>query len=116
MESLDVEEQCEPAPVRVAGVQEAVGRVLAKRQRFLVKPTLHVERAVLEDDADKHKEHQNGGKSLELAGIGRAQNLTDAVTMEEHRSFLRNGFHLLGGLWYNFHSMNLRFSMFCFTP
>lgn len=34
-------EQREPAPVRVTGVQEAVGRVLAKRQGFLVKPALH---------------------------------------------------------------------------
>ena len=109
-------EQREPAPVRVTGVQEAVGRVLAKRQGFLVKPALHVKRAVLEDDADEHKEHQNSGKALEFACVGRPQNLADAILVEEQRSFLRNGFHLMGGLWYNLHSMNLRFSMFCFTP
>ena len=65
-------EQRELAPVRVAGVQEAVSRVLAKRQGFLVKPALHIERAVLEDDADEHKEHQDSRKAFEFASIGRA--------------------------------------------
>ena len=90
--------QRELAPVRVAGVQEAVSRVLAERQRILVKSALHIERAVLEDDAYEHEENENGGKSFELASVGRAQNLADMITTEERRSFLRDGFHLLGGL------------------
>ena len=90
--------QRELAPVRVAGVQEAVSRVLVERQRILVKSALHIERAVLEDDAYEHEENENGGKSFELASVGRAQNLADMITTEERRSFLRDGFHLLGGL------------------
>jgi hypothetical protein len=42
-----------------------------------VKPALHVKRAVLEDDAYEHEENENGGKSFELASVGRAQNLAD---------------------------------------
>ena len=74
--------QRELAPVRVAGVQEAVSRVLAERQRILVKSALHIERAVLEDDADEHKEHQNSGKALEFACVGRPLNLAVAILVE----------------------------------
>ena len=50
--------------------------------------SLHVERAVLEYDADKLEKDKEGGEAPELAGIGRAQDLADAVAPEEAESFL----------------------------
>ena len=36
-----------------------------------MKPALHVEGAILENDADEYEENKDGRKSLELVGIGR---------------------------------------------
>ena len=80
--------QREPAPVCVAGIQETIGRILAERNRSRMNAALHVERAVLEDDADKLEKDQYGRESLELASVGRAQNLADVITLEEARRFL----------------------------
>ncbi|WP_019554265.1 hypothetical protein [Propionispira arboris] len=69
--------------IRMAGIHETVERILAEWQRVRIEIHLHIERLVLEYDADGQQENLHSWNSHDFVGIGGVQDFGNTILLKK---------------------------------